>query len=298
MPWQFCNDVLKCLEQARWETDPQRRREILTFVVGGGGYTGVETMAALNDLAKSNLRDYPELSPRYITTIIAEPGDRRVSEITPDLAQYAQQKLEERGVRILLKTKITSAGPNYVEWEDGKRVPTRTIVWAGGVTSNPLAARLDCQHGHHGAIAVDECCAVKGHPGVWSLGDCAQIPKASSKNSYAPTAQNATREGVLVARNIVAVLRGQKPKPFQFEPIGELALVGRHSGVAIIYGRHFSGFPAWAMWRAIYLSKMPGAAQRSRILIDWILDLFFGRSVGELPITQQAAKFAGAPPSQ
>jgi len=125
---------------------------------------------------------------------------------------------------------------------------------------------------------------VPSHPGVWALGDCAEVPKHGSKGTYAPTAQNATREGALVARNIVAVLRGQKPQPFTFQTIGELALVGRHAGVAKIYGQHFSGLLAWAMWRAIYLSKMPGMGQRARILLDWLLDFAFGREIADFPI--------------
>jgi NADH:ubiquinone reductase (H+-translocating) len=165
---------------------------------------------------------------------------------------------------VLLKTKITSAAANYVELERGKRIPARTLIWAGGITPNPLVEKLDCQRGHHGGITVDECCRVPGHSGVWALGDCAEVPKGTSKGSYAPTAQNATREGRLVARNVVAVLRGQEPKPFAFQELGELALVGKHAGVAKIYGQHFSGFLAWAMWRAIYLSKMPGMGQRER----------------------------------
>jgi NADH dehydrogenase len=171
-----------------------------------------------------------------------------------------------------------------VELEHGERIPTRTLIWAGGITPNPLIGKLNCKRGKHGGIVVNEHCAVPDLAGIWALGDCAEIPKPESKGTYAPTAQNATREGTLVARNIVAILRGQQPEPFAFTPIGELALVGRHSGVAKIYGRHFSGFVAWAMWRAVYLSKMPGLAQRSRILADWALDLLFGRNIAELPL--------------
>ena len=133
-------------------------------------------------------------------------------------------------------------------------------------------------------MVVDGYCAVPDHAGIWALGDCAEVPKPETDGTYAPTAQNATREGTLVARNITAVLRGQHPERFQFTPIGELALVGRHSGVAKIYGHHFSGLLAWAMWRAVYLSKMPGMAQRSRILLDWVLDFIFGRNAAELPL--------------
>jgi NADH:ubiquinone reductase (H+-translocating) len=284
------NRVLSCLERANWEPDADLRREILTFVVGGGGYTGVETMAALNDLVRETVKLYPRLSAGDIRTLIVEPGDRLLSELSPDLAAFAQKKLQERGVEVSLKTKITSAAQNYVEVEGGKRIPARTLIWAGGITPNRLIEKLDCRRGHHGGIAVNECCAVPAHSGVWALGDCAEVPKHGSKGTYAPTAQNATREGALVARNIVAVLRGQKPQRFTFQTIGELALVGRHAGVAKIYGQHFSGFLAWAMWRAIYLSKMPGMAQRARILLDWTLDFAFGREIAEFPIDRSAVK--------
>jgi NADH dehydrogenase len=189
----------------------------------------------------------------------------------------------------MLKTKITSAAEHYVEIEGGKRIPTRTLVWAGGITPNPLIGQLGCRKGHHGGIVVDETCAVPDHPGVWAIGDCAEVPNAGRKGTHAPTAQNATREGTHLARNIVEVLRGNAPQPFHYEPVGELALVGRHSGVAKLYGQHFSGFVAWAMWRAIYLSKMPGMAQRSRIATDWLLDLIYGREITEFPIGRATA---------
>jgi NADH dehydrogenase len=256
----------------------------MTFVVGGGGYTGVESMAAINDLARTSLKHYPKLSLADVNTVIIEPGDRLMSELSSDLAAFGQHKLAQRGVQVRLKTKITRATGNFVELEHGERIPTRTLIWAGGITPNPLIGRLNCKRGKHGGLVVNNHCAVPDHPGIWALGDCAEIPKPESQGTYAPTAQNATREGTLVARNIVAVLRGQQPQSFQFTPIGELALVGRHSGVAKIYGLHFSGFIAWAMWRAVYLSKIPGMAQRSRIFVDWVLDFIFGRNIAEFPL--------------
>jgi NADH:quinone reductase (non-electrogenic) len=283
------NRILECLEHASWEKDSPVRKELLTFVVGGGGYTGVETMAAINDLVRTSVKYYPKVSPGEIRTLIIEPGDRLMSELSSDLGAFGQKKLEERGVEVRLKTKITRATGQFVELEQGERIPTRTLLWAGGITPNPLVGKLNCRRGKHGGIVVDQCCAVPDHPGVWALGDCAEIPQPGSDGTYAPTAQNATREGALVARNIVAAFRGQPPKPFQFTPIGELALVGRHSGVARIYGHHFSGFLAWAMWRAIYISKMPGMAQRARILLDWLLDFIFGRNIAELPLDRSAA---------
>ena len=282
------NRVLGNLEHASTEPDPARRREYLTFVVGGGGYTGVETMAAINDLARGTAKEYPNIAPEEITTVIVEPGDRLMHELSPDLAAFGQNKLQEHGVEVLLKSSITSAGEDYIELEHSKRIPTRLLVWAGGVTPNPLTAHLPCEHDKHGSIIVEPTLAVSGHPGVWAIGDCAEVPHAGSDTPYAPTAQNATREGELVARNIIAALRGDPLQPFDYEPIGELALVGRHSGVARLYGHQFSGFLAWAMWRAVYLAKMPGMAQRSRIALDWLLDFVFGRNIAEIPVDRAA----------
>lgn len=272
-----CNRVLACLERAAVEDDAAKRKELLTFVVGGGGYTGVETMAAVNDLVRDSVRRYPKVESGDVRTIIMHPGDRLLTEISPQLAAYAQRQLEQRGVEVQLNTRIKSAGRDFVESEHGERVAARTLIWTAGVTPNPIVEQLDCPKSKHDAIQVNGCCQVKAHPGVWSLGDCAEVPQPNGKGAYAPTAQNAMREGKLVAQNILAQLRGEEPKPFRYTPIGELALVGKHSGVARIYGMNFSGPIAWAMWRAIYLSKMPGAGQQARILGDWALDLTLGR---------------------
>jgi NADH:ubiquinone reductase (H+-translocating) len=274
--------VLECLERANVEDDASVRAEHLTFVVAGGGYTGVETMAAINALARSRAEEYPNIRPDEITTMIIEPGERLLTELSSDLAGYAKHKLQQHGVQVLLGAEITGAGEDFVEIGGAKRIRSRTLIWAGGIKPNPLVERLDCRRGIHGRIVVDEHCAVLGHHGVWALGDCAEVPRPGAKKSFEPTAQNAVHEASVVARNIVAVLLGQQPRPFRYQPIGELALVGRHTGVAKLYGHHFSGVIAWAMWRAIYLSKMPGVAQRTRVLIDWILDFAFGRNTAEL----------------
>ena len=139
--------------------------------------------------------------------------------------------------------------------------------------ASPLVSKLEgVHHSPQGALEVEVTGAVPGHPGVWAIGDCAALPRPDGKGTYAPTAQNALREGLLVAANIGASLGGEPLRPFTYRPIGELALVGRHAGVAEIYGWPFSGLLAWAMWRAVYLAKMPGLGQRARILLDWWRD--------------------------
>jgi NADH:ubiquinone reductase (H+-translocating) len=282
--------VLALLERADEEGSAEARKPFLTFVVGGGGFTGVETMAAINDLVREQVDRFPNIDPKDVRTVLVHPGDRLLPELGPSLATSAQRELQGRGVEVLLNTKITGAGEGYVELEGNRRIPTYLLVWAAGVKPSPVIETMDCRRGRHGGIEVDASCAVPDHPGVWALGDCAEIPHPSGQGTYAPTAQNATREGTQVARNIVATLQGERPQPFRFQPVGELALVGKRHGVARIYKFHFSGFLAWAMWRAIYWAKMPDLTQRARILLDWVLDLAFGRD-----IVLEAAPFIGTP---
>ncbi len=284
-----CAHALACLQRANDEEDAAKRKELLTFTVGGGGFTGVETMAALNDLVREKAQRFRNLSPDDVRTLIIHPGKRLLEEITPELAAYAEQKLKERGVEVQLNARIGSAGPDFVQVEGGERVSTRTLIWTAGVTPSPVIEQTDVPKGKHHGITVEGTCQVPNVPGVWALGDCAEIPKPDGKGTYAPTAQNATREGKLIARNIVATLRGEQPQPFRYTPVGELALVGRRSGVARVFGQNFSGLLAWAMWRAVYLAKMPGTGQQARILGDWVFDVLFGRE--PMPV----AGDAGAP---
>lgn len=270
------------LERADEERDAEKRRSLLTFVVGGGGFSGVETMAALNDLVRDLVGRYPKVAPDEVRTILVQPGERILPELTAGLAQYAHEKMAGRGVEIRLSTEVNGAGSDYVELKESKsgrteRIGAYTCVWAGGVKPNPVVDAAYLHLGHHHGIVVDRCCRVADHPGVWALGDCAEVPKPDQKGTYAPTAQNAIREGAQVAQNIAAVLRGDDPQPFSYHPIGELAIVGRRSGVASVYGLHVSGIGAWAMWRAVYLLKLPTLSQRVRIAAHWLLDLAFGR---------------------
>ncbi|HEX8990694.1 MAG TPA: FAD-dependent oxidoreductase, partial [Anaerolineales bacterium] len=270
------------------------RRELLTFIVGGGGFSGVESMAALNDLVRELSSHFPHVARDDIRTIIVQPGDRVLPELSPGLAHYAQSELEQRGVEVMLKTKLSAAGEGYVDVqpEHGgpvQRIPTHMLIWTGGVTPSPVIESAGLPLGRHHGIVVDACCRVQDHPGFWALGDCAEIPKPGGHGSYASTAQNATREGPLVARNIASVARGEAPHPFVYQPVGELAIVGRRAGVASVYGVHLRGGVAWIAWRFIYLAKMPRMMQRAHVALNWLLDLAFGRDLVALPGVQAEA---------
>jgi len=282
------NRALALLERADEETDAAVRRRLLTFVVGGGGFSGVETMAALNDLVRGSVQHYRTINPSDIHTVLVHPGDRLLPELSAGLANYAQRRLEQRGVEVLLQTSITGAGPDWAEiksksGDDTKRLATHAFIWTGGVTPAPVIAQAGLKLGHHHGVTVDGSCAVADHPGIWALGDCAEVPHANGQGSYAPTAQNATREGAMVGHNIAASIRGEPLRTFTYQSIGEFAIVGKRAGVAQVFGLRFSGIVAWAMWRAIYLAKLPGTIKKVRVGLDWLIDAIFDRDLVALP---------------
>jgi NADH:quinone reductase (non-electrogenic) len=277
----ICKRSLASIDRALIESDPAKRKALLTFVVAGGGYTGVETIAAVNDLVRVKSVEYG-LDEGQVRTVLVNPGDRLLTETSAELGEYAAEKLKQHGVEIRMNTSVKSVSSDGVELLSGERIPSHTVIWAAGVKPSPIVESLDCEKGKHGGIKVNACCQIENAPDVWALGDCAEIPQPNKAGTYAPTAQNATREGALVTKNIVSALRGEAPQPFTFKPLGELALVGRHAGAARIFGRNVYGIVAWALWRMVYLAKIPGLAPKSRVMMDWILDLFFGRDPVEL----------------
>jgi NADH:ubiquinone reductase (H+-translocating) len=162
--------------------------------------------------------------------------------------------------------------------EDGRKIPSRLVVWTAGTSPHPLIHDMPCSLAG-GRIVVDETLAVPGWPNVWAVGDCAVVPDRLTRKPCPPTAQHALREAKTVAKNIAAVIRGRQPVPFAFRPIGQLATIGRRTGVARIFGFNFSGFPAWWLWRTIYLSKLPRLEKKVRVAIDWTLDLIFPKNL-------------------
>lgn len=278
--------ALALLERADSEPDVATRQTLLTFVVGGGGFSGVETMAALNDSVRRETRRYPTVREDDIRMLLVDPGGRLLPELDERLARYARIQLEDRGVEVVLNTKITGATTGAVTVDPAlhsqREIPTHALIWTGGIEPNALVRDSDAPLGPHHGVTVDACCRVHGFDDIWALGDCAEVPRAGG-GTYAPTAQNATREGTLVAHNIAATLRGLPAQPFHYQPVGELAIVGRHAGVASVYGVHLSGFIAWAAWRAIYLAKLPTGRKRARVAAEWLLDLAVGRETESIP---------------
>ena len=269
------NRVIGMLEEAESE-EPSASDGLLTFVVAGGGFAGVETIAAINDFVREALRFYKRLSPERLRLVLVHAGPEILPELGPELGEYARRKLTARGVEILVNTGVADVDSDAVVLRDGRRIPSRLVVWTAGTSPHHLLRSLPCPL-ERGRICVNETLAVPGWPGVWGVGDCAVVPDRRTGRPHPPTAQHALREARTAARNIVAVLDGRRTETFNFRTIGQLAAIGRRTGVARMLGWNFSGFIAWWLWRTIYLTKLPRLDRKVRVAIDWTLDLVFAK---------------------
>ena len=250
----------------------------LTVAVAGGGFAGVETIAAVNDFVREALVLYPQVQQRDIRMVLVHAGPHILPELGEDLGIYAARKLTERGVEVLTGARVQSVASDRIELADGRQISARLLVWAAGTSPHPLLGQLPCGL-DHGRVTVGETLAVPGWPGVWALGDCAVVPDPLTGRPHPPTAQHALREARTAAANMVATLDGRAPARFTFRTIGQLAAIGRRTGVARIFGVTFSGFFAWWLWRTVYLSKLPRLEKKLRVAIDWTLDLVFAKDV-------------------
>jgi NADH:ubiquinone reductase (H+-translocating) len=269
------NRVIATLEEADTEC-AGKDDGLLTIAVAGGGFAGVETLAALNDFVREAARFYPRIDQKRIRMVLIHSGAVILPELGEDLGAYAQAKLQARGIEIITHTRVSALTSEAVEFSDGRRIPTRLVVWTAGTSPHPLVQALPCPL-DHGRLVVDDTLRVQGWTNVWALGDCAVVPDVRTGKAHPPTAQHALREARTVASNIAAVLKGSRLQPFDFQTIGQLAAIGRRAGVARIFGVKFSGFFAWWLWRTVYLSKLPRLEKKLRVAIDWTLDLCFAK---------------------
>ena len=276
---QLRTQIIRHLEEANFECNPADRQSLLTFIVAGGGFAGVETVAALNDFVREVLPLYPNLCEGMLRVMLVHSGPVILPELGESLGRYTQKVLARRGVEIRLNTRVESMTEENVSLAHDVPIPCRTLVWTGGILPSPLISSLPCAT-ERGRIVVNQFLQVPDWPDVWAVGDCTFVPDIRNPGkSHPPTAQHAIREGKVVAQNIAAALSGRPLASFSFKTIGLLASIGRRTGVARIFGFNFSGFLAWWMWRTIYLSKLPGLDKKVRVAFDWTLDLIFPKDV-------------------
>jgi NADH dehydrogenase len=279
--------VLETFEAASRETDPVRRRELLTFVIIGAGPVGVELASSLRDLMDHTLRKmYPELDLAHGTTILLLDGSERIlTAMDPRLGRIAMTQLAHQRVRVILKTLVSEVGDGVVRTKDGAEFRARTIVWAGGVRTHPLVTALTgVTLAKDKRLVVDGTFRAGGRDDLVSFGDAAYFEWQG--RALPQLAQVAVLQAPAVARNLVHLVRGEPLEPFVYHRKGDLIALGRtHAGAELARYGHvvLGGLPAWTVWRANYLMQLLGVRNRSTLLMEWLLSYFFTRMVADTP---------------
>jgi len=267
------NHAIHVLEQASVVRDPELRRTMLTFVVAGGGFSGTEAAAALNDFLRGALAHYRSLAREELRVVLVHSGKHVLErELTPRLARYATKVLSEQGIELMLGQRLVAASPHGAVLSDGQKIATRTLISTVPSSPNPIVEQLGLPM-VRGRLECDATLAVIGSAGIWAVGDCAQIPMPLGE-PCPPTAQHAIRQAKLVARNILAAHTGKRRHSFAFTGLGKLGALGHHRAVAELPGGiTVEGVSAWLMWRCIYWAKLPGASRKTRVAVSWLSDL-------------------------
>ena len=265
------------------KTLAELQKKILTFVIAGGGFAGVETAGEINDFIRDSVKEYyHNIESNNIRVIIVHSGDRLLPEMSKELAEFALERLHKSGIEIILNQRVIGATPNTVSLKDGTIMPTKTIIWSGGVAPSSLLTGISCEHDHKsGRIIVDKYLELSNYKEVYALGDRAHIIDPNSGDPYPPTAQHAIREGAVVANNIIASIEGRlgDRKTFDYKTKGMMASIGKRTGIGNLLGIEIQGILAWLIWRGYYLVHLPTFQKKIRVLADWILDIFFKRDV-------------------
>ena len=264
--------AIRVLGDAAIEPDRERRRQMLTFVIGGGGFSGVEVAAELNDFVRRTAKKYFHLDPTDARVILVHSHNRILDREMPEsLALYAQKVMERQGVEFIFNRHVVSATPGFTLLDDGTRLVSRTLVSTVPSSPNPLVTGLGLKC-DHGRLVTDGRLQVVDSNNVWSLGDCAAVPKAKG-GTCPPTAQFAVRQATTLAHNIVAALDGGKQRQFKFAELGKLAALGRRRAVGQLFNKiNIHGFTAWLFWRAVYWAKLPGLDRKLRVAGSWMLE--------------------------
>jgi NADH:ubiquinone reductase (H+-translocating) len=280
------SDVLERLEAASIMTEESLRRKLLTFVIVGGGYSGVETAGQIWDLLRDVQRFYPRINPKEFRLVLVHSGAYLLPQIGEELGKYCHEELRSRGIEVRLNTRVTAITAERAILNTGDIVETNTVVTTVGNATNPVIKKLIERYhlpNDRGRLITEPTMQVQGHKNLWSAGDCAAVPQADGSVSPA-TAQFAMRQGTLLGKNILAARNGQDLEVFRFKTLGEMASLGHRNAVGKVLGFKVSGFLGWLMWRATYLYKLPGLEQKAKVFIEWTLELLFPRDISLLNV--------------
>ncbi|MCP5560454.1 MAG: FAD-dependent oxidoreductase [Verrucomicrobiaceae bacterium] len=276
--------IISRMEEANLITSAQQRRDMLSFVVVGGGYSGVETAGQIQDLIAGVRQYYDNIAEDEPSVTLVHSGERLLSMLGEGLGDYTRRCLEKMGLKLIFNKRVRAVTARTVQLSDGSTIHSHLVVCTVGNAPHPLIQALGESGAlplERGKLVVEATGQVKGIDRVWSAGDCAVFPK-SDGGKCPETAQFAMRQGALVGDNIVATIAKKPLKTFKFTGLGELATIGHRKAVAMVMGMRFSGLLAWFMWRSIYLMKLPGLDRKLRVMAEWTFELFFPRDINLL----------------
>ena len=280
---QIKNQIIQVFEQASGENDPERQREMLTFVVSGGGYIGVQLIAALRDfIFRDLLKGYRMIDPKNVRLILVEITPKIIPTLHTKLGAYAMKHLRETGIDVRLKSGVTAAYPDHVVINNAEAVPCRTLIWVAGVLSNPCIAETDARKDTIGRVYVNGHLQLMDFPNVYAVGDCAHFADPVTGRPIPPKAHTGVRQAKVAAHNIVADVRGEKKRTYVYSNPFEVIPLGPARGVFSFHSLRLYGLPARFLWMAGYATLVPNLYNRVRITSDWVLSLIFGRDMSML----------------
>ncbi|MDO8473746.1 MAG: NAD(P)/FAD-dependent oxidoreductase [Dehalococcoidia bacterium] len=274
--------VLESFETALLEPDEAMRSRLLTFVVVGGGATGVEVACTLAVFVFKTLkRDFPTLVS-HVRVVVVEATNGLLGGMPSDVGRKALEQLTALGVQVMLNCRVERVDSSCIKMQDGDSISTCNIIWVAGVRPHPLTDKLPAEKARDGRIVVDEALQAKGLPGVYVIGDCGYKMQSGGSSAYPPTAQVAVREGKACARNITSSIMGRPQRAFDYKYRGELIFLGRNHAVGEFGGRVIDGFPAFWLYQTYYLNRLAGFKRKLTTAIDWAYDYFYRRNTAKL----------------
>jgi NADH dehydrogenase len=275
------NRIIARLEQAELQPDREHRRWLLTFIVVGGGFSGVETAGELVDFLYASLRYYKRIRQDDLRIVLLHSGDRLLPELSASLGRFTERKMRGRGIDVHLNARAVRVTDRDVTLDSGESIAGGTVVCTIGTQPNPLIEQIPAMK-NRGRLVVNPDFSVPGVAGVWAAGDCAAVVNKLDGKIAPPTAQFAEAEAKVLAENVVAKLEGRPTRAFQYRPKGQLSSIGHNKAVAEIFGIKLSGFIAWLMWRGLYLLRIPTLSRKSRLFLEWNWAMFFPPDIAHL----------------